>query len=417
MKKLVLIIAIFLIGFSASAQDAAVCERIVLETYNAINQKNADLVMPYLADDFSIAGHSGEIARMILPQLFMQLNIKVTNIKKVSELKTDVLTLTYEAAFEEKGVKASTFIFNSQNQLQSLELLPMQVMTKEAEAEVEKDDQAYFTLPFKRIGNLIAIEVQLNGVSRTFLLDNGAPVLVLNSAHIASDTVGRKLVVSGPKGAGGAVADVGMDEIESFTMGGISMGPQKVVTVDLGHLEEQTEMAFHGLLGYELYKDYDLLFDYKKNTITFIKPEATAAYVQKNYKSKKPFEADITMESHLAVVKGVIYGKTYAFGIDCGAETNLFDIGLQEAFKPHMTQLSTDTMLGADKNAVEIMQGKLKEMVIGGVRFKKTETAFSDISHLNEGYQVKLDGLIGYGVLSDQPTLLSYQNKKIIFLR
>lgn len=410
-------VAMLLFGFLASAQDAAVCEKIVFETYEAINQKNADLVVPYLADDFSIAGHSGEIARMILPQLFIQLNIKVTNIKKVSEVKTDVLTLTYEAEFEEKGVKASTFIFNKQNQLQSLELLPMQVMTKEAEAEVEKDDRAYFTLPFKRIGNLIAIEARLNGVSRTFLLDNGAPVLVLNSAHIAADSVGRKLVVSGPKGAGGAVADVGMDEIESFALGGISMGAQKVVTVDLAHLEEQTKTTFYGLLGYELYKDYDLLFDYKKNTITFIKPEATTAYLQRNYKSKKPFEAAITMESHLAVVKGEINGKPYAFGIDCGAETNLFDVGLQEGFKPQMTRLSTDTMLGADKNAVEIVQGKLKEMFIGGVRFKKTETAFSDISHLNEGYQVQLDGLIGYGVLASQPTLLSYQNKKIIFLR
>lgn len=373
--------------------------------------------MNHLSPDFTIAGYTGEVALLILPQLFDQLNMKVTNIKKVSEVKTDVLTLVYEAEFGEMGVKQSTFIFNEKNQLKELGLLPMEVMATKADAQVTQSEKAFFSIPFKRIGNLISVQTKLNGVSRTFLIDNGAPVFVLNSAHLGKDSTDNKLTLSNTKGAGGTISNVGVAKIESFDFGGISMDTQNVISMDLSHLEKATKTTFYGLLGYDVYKEYDLFFDYKKNTITFIKPEATKDFLESNFKSKRQVEVPIEMEGHIAVVKGVINGKEYMFGIDCGAESSLFDIKLKDELKPNFRKLKKDKMGGADLNVVDIYTGKLDSMVIGGVEFKKTQTAFSDISHLNEGYNLKLDGLIGYDILSEQPTLISYVNKKIVFLK
>jgi len=417
MKNLIFIIIALIGNNLVFAQEVTECEKIVLQTYEAINQKNAEPLIKHLSVDFTIAGQSGEIARLILPQLFEQLNMKVTNIKKVNEVKTDLLTLIFEAEFGEIGVKQSTFIFNEKNQLKELELLPMQVMAKEADSEVNKNEQAYFTVPFNRVGNLISVQVKLNGVFRTFIIDSGAPVFVLNSAHIAKDTADKKLILSDAKGAGGTISGMGMEQIESFEFGGISMDTQNVISMDLSHLEKETKTTFFGLLGYEIYKDYDMLFDYKKKTITFIKPETTKNFLESNYKSKKQVEVPIEMGGHLALVKGVINDKEYTFGIDCGAESSLFDSKLKDELKPSFSRLKKDSMLGADKNVVEIYHGKLNSLVIGGVIFKKTETSFSDISHLNDGYKLKLDGLIGFDILSNQPTLISYVNNKIVFLK
>ena len=417
MKNLIFII-ISLIEFNlAFAQNVTECEKIVLQTYEAINQKNDALLIKHLSDDFTIAGHTGEVARVILPQLFVQLNMKVTNIKKVSEVKTDVLTLVFEAEFAEIGVKQSTFVFNEKNQLKELELLPMQVMTKEGDATIKKNDQAYFTVPFKRVGKLISVQVKLNGIFRTFIIDTGAPVFVLNSAHIAKDTAVKKLTLADAQGVGGTISEMAMEHIESFEFGGIYMDTQNVISMDLSHLEKATKTTLFGLLGYEIYKDYDMLFDYKKKTVTFLKPEATKDFLESNYKINKQVEVPIEMGSHLAIVKGKINGKEYTFGFDSGAESSVFDIRLKDELKPSFSRLKKDSMLGADKNVVDIYHGKLDSLVIGDVVFKKTETSFSDISHLNNGYKLKLDGLIGFDILSNQATLISYTNRKVIFLR
>lgn len=417
MKNLAALIILFFASNFAFAQGVTECEKIVSQIYEAINKKNADPIMKYLSDDFSVAGQTGEIAKMVLPQLFDQLNMEVSNTKKISETKTDVLTLVYEAEFGDKGTKTSTFVFNTKNQLKSLELLPMQVMAKKGDVEVEKDEQAYFTVPFKRVRNLISVEVKLNGVDRTFLVDNGAPILVLNSAHIEKDTTENKITLSDAKGAGGTISDMGLEQIESFEFGGISLDTQELISMDLSHLEKETKTTFYGLIGYEIYKDYDLLFDYKKNTITFIKPEATEAFLKSNFKSKKQIEVPIEMGAHIAVVDGFINGKKYSLGLDCGAESSLLDKKLEDKLKANLRKIKTDTLGGADKNFVEVLSGQLNSLVIGGVNFKKTEASFSDISHLNDGYELKLDGLIGYDILSKQPTLISYVNKKVVFLR
>jgi hypothetical protein len=208
-----------------------------------------------------------------------------------------------------------------------------------------------------------------------------------------------------------------VDSIQSLEFGGIKLDKQQVITMDLSHLEAATKTTFYGLLGYEIYKDYDLLFDYKKKTLTFIKPEATSDYLLNKYKSKKQIEIPIEMGAHIAIVDGYINGKKYSLGLDCGAESNLYDIKLQEELKVSMSNLKTDSLLGADKNVAETLSGKLNSLVIGGVEFKKTKTSLGDISHLNNGYGLKLDGMIGYNIISKQPTLFCYKQKKLIFLR
>lgn len=96
-----------------------------------------------------------------------QLNCTVGNIVKINEAKTDVLTLVYEAEFSNEGKKISTFLFNDKNQLKQLDLINLEIKTVANEQlNIFKNDENYFTIPFKRVGNLISIEVKLNGINR-----------------------------------------------------------------------------------------------------------------------------------------------------------------------------------------------------------------------------------------------------------
>ncbi|GAP43354.1 hypothetical protein TBC1_111507 [Lentimicrobium saccharophilum] len=109
------------------AQNKQVCEDIVAQIYNGINQRKANHLTQYLSKDFSMAGQKGEIALEIFPVYITSLKDNVADIKKFSEKQTDVLTLVYEAKFAEMGLKKSTFVFDKNNKLIKMDLLPTKV--------------------------------------------------------------------------------------------------------------------------------------------------------------------------------------------------------------------------------------------------------------------------------------------------
>lgn len=416
MKRLVVFIALLLFVKLSEAQNVQKCEQIVSEVYKAINQKDAEPIMKYLSDDFSIAGQSGSIARMILPQLFSQLNEQVSDIRKKSEHKTNVLKMEYEAQFKKMGKITSTFIFNEKDQLKSMDLFPMKVMTKDTDAQIQSGSEDYFTVPFQKAGNLIMVKALLNGEQRNFILDSGSPVLVLNNNHQKSTSDKGGKSISNAIGVGGAIDQMGLETIGSLQFGEIGMDSQEVISMDLSHLEKELRTSIHGLIGYEVIKDYDVLFDYKKKRITFIKPEYTEQYFKQFYSSKKQIQIPIDMQAHIAIVEGKINGKEYTLGIDCGAESSLLDVKYKESLLSSLKKIKEEQLAGADKSITTILIGKLKNMEIAGIPFE-TELAFNDMDPINKGYQMKLDGLIGYDILSKQPTLISYENKKLVFLK
>jgi hypothetical protein len=114
-------------GVNAFGQNAQECERITREVYEGINERAATQLIPYLSDQFSMAGFSGDIAVDVFRAMIVQLNDKVTDIQKVSESKTEKLTLVFKANWAYSGMEQSTFVFDKNNKLVEMELLPTKV--------------------------------------------------------------------------------------------------------------------------------------------------------------------------------------------------------------------------------------------------------------------------------------------------
>lgn len=64
---------------------------------------------------------------------------------------------------------------------------------------------------------------------------------------------------------------------------------------------------------------------------------------------------------------------------------------------------------------MKVHEGKLKWLKIDGKTSRNTRTVFNNISHLNTNKDERIDGLIGYEILSRQKTILSYRNRKLLF--
>jgi len=263
-----------------------------------------------------------------------------------------------------------------------------------------------------------AVEVMLNNEKRMFLFDTGSPKVILNSKHLPKNDTIKHKTISSAKGAGGSISGMDIEKLEKLEFGGITMENQEVLTLDISHLEEslETDYKIHGLIGYDLIKDYDLLFDYEKKELTLISPDFFDQYKNKQLSDNKFTMVPFDLSSHIPVITTQIGGKDYSFGIDCGAEVNLMDDELLKPMSKYLKQTKTDTLSGADKKGTAVTIGLIKKVIIGNKKFKKVETAFNDMSHLNNGYKLSIDGLTGYELLSRQKTLISYHRKQIILI-
>ena len=265
---------------------------------------------------------------------------------------------------------------------------------------------------------LIVTQAVINGEKHNFIIDSGCSILYLNSKYFRGNGDEEGARMSSSEDVNGKISG-GQDVItaDSFDFNGIRGNGIKVMTSDLSHLENGTEV--YGLIGYDVYKDYDLLFDYKHKTLTLIDPDYTWTFLKEHkYEYEEvPFEMSKVMR-HIPLIKAQIDTTSLTFGIDSGAEDNLIDSGLWGQFKNNLKRVKTTKLQGiSNGEGAEVHIGKLKRLKVGDKVFKNTQTVFNNISHLNPNKDERIDGLIGYEILSKQKTILSYKNKKLIFLK
>ncbi len=269
----------------------------------------------------------------------------------------------------------------------------------------------YFQTPFEpggEHGELIFVTVRLNGEEVPFVLDTGAPTLILNSAHFPeAEDDGDHPAAYGVSGSV-AMRSIAIDE---FDWHGIRRQNVEVIGSDLSHLETATGSELVGLIGFDLVKDFELLIDYKAKQLTLFRPGFANFHRDVQPRATIPF----TLEAHIPVVVAAISGKVMHLGIDTGASVNLLDQvafdRLEEA--TDYVAKATDILHGADKNETTVPLIEIEKTRIDPIDVGSMIYTVADISHLNNGYGLELSGLLGYPFLSHGTTSISFVDEKI----
>ena len=238
---------------------------------------------------------------MVVEQLVTQLDEHISDISKISEQQGNgVLTLVYDFNYSKKlGHKNATFVFNADNQLKQLDLLSVQVKRVNTKTDFEIPAQDMLTVPMEIRDGLIVVTAKLNGIERKFILDSGAPSLYLNSRYFSKDTISS---MSTAQGVNSSISGQDVIHIDSFDFYGIKTQDKDFVMSDLSHLLKDEEI--YGLIGYQVIKDYDWLFDYANKTLTLIKPDKTDSYIKELHYTAYEIPLQMTSEtSHIPFVK------------------------------------------------------------------------------------------------------------------
>ncbi|MDD4638147.1 MAG: aspartyl protease family protein [Bacteroidales bacterium] len=416
-KKVILMLAFVILSGALYGQRIDICRNAVQTVISGINSHTSEQVINLLSKEFSISGYKGDIAKKVVDILIRQLNETVLTAKETGcdQIK-EGLKLTYDFEYKTLGSKEAFFVFDSLNQILGLSLLDIKVKTM-GNTEIVKDTaQKIRTIPFKLAGRLITVDVLINDTTRTFLLDSGSPRIVLNSKYFPSENPESKRL-SEAKGVGGNIPGMDLYHLRKFCWAGDVIYDQDFITVDLTHLEKSRGIVIYGMIGYELLKDYDIVFDYQNKKLTLVSPEMYDMFKSSNLKGMNFISVPFELRKHIPVVKISVLGKHFRFGVDCGAEANLF---LQDYFNElkegdALNGLEELTLRGMDNSENKTKVAPIRKITIGDKEFGDLQFVFADISHLNKGQEQQLDGLLGYEVLSKQITVLSYKRRELIF--
>ena len=255
---------------------------------------------------------------------------------------------------------------------------------------------------FKLNKGIILVEAEVDGRTGTFILDTGAPGVVLNQNPRSSTQATSGL--HKPTPAENIV-------LKEFSWQGETHKNIPGLRIDLSHLEAKTSTPLGGLLGYGLLKDRELEIDYPRQQIRLNDGKTR----HRNPLSSTPFR----LVGHAPVVRIQLNGKTYHFLIDTGASINVLDEKLVEKLADQFSETHrTKTIYGVDRTPLKTKTGTLRDVRLNKHAAGRDLTVhLTDLDFLREQFQHPIDGILGYPFFAERHVVINYGKRRIYFLK
>ncbi len=276
----------------------------------------------------------------------------------------------------------------------------------------------YTAISIKR--GFILSEAFLNGQKGIFIIDTGAPQLVLNANKISGDPIQNN--ASGIS----ASIDVGSINVENFAWSGINQKGIEALVISLDHLEEVLNLPIMGLIGYDVLKNHELLIDYDNAIAQVFKTDRIALHKplsipkvfgkEKAYSENGVIEIPFTLQDHLPVIEAQIGNRKLKLGLDTGSESNLIDEAFAKYFdKTEMKILSEMEIRGLDKEIHKTKSIELEETHVNGKDFGPMPYLLYPLQEKCAAFDIKIDGLLGAPFFQKGKFSIDYKKKKIYF--
>lgn len=266
------------------------------------------------------------------------------------------------------------------------------------EEMVTKDD--LISLSFQLDRGMIYVKAAVEGQTGDFILDTGAPGLVVNEIPQVTTTGYQAQSCS-------QEVVIGVKPVKTFSWANRTLRNLEAITLDLSHLDKLHNAEVVGMIGYELLKNNTLFIDYQRNELLLLKNKMNVALAAPV--AKIPFE----LYDHLPVIEVVIGGQTFRLGIDTGAATNLLDKKGASQLGDFIQGGAIEEIQGLDQGVQQVAVAHLEGVKTAGFEFSG-KFLLLDLSHLEMDKLHPLDGLLGYQFLSNYRVAIDYPNQEIL---
>ena len=319
-KKLLITALLALVAMTGWAQDVNTCQRIAERILNAAQNHSSDGIDELLAPEFHFSNIKQPIAGKVIKQIIAQMPIITGWEQSNVERDSTGLTLHYIMTESDSTTTEATFLFNADNMVVEADLLQAEVSIRHATPTANVQSGVNIArMPIQRHGRLPIVTVTIDGQSCNMFFDTGAPGVILNSKYFDHNIDGE-VMGSGGRGAVGTGSVSGMHHVKSMDMGGVTLSETDIMTSDLSNLET-VGVAVHGILGQSYYKDFDVLFDFKRDEIVLLSPDTSHQWLLNEGYSCQTVSG--IKKGHLLTFDCQVGGVPVVLAFDSGAQSNL----------------------------------------------------------------------------------------------
>ncbi len=260
-------------------------------------------------------------------------------------------------------------------------------------------------IPLKRAGNLFFLEATVDSVRGNFLLDLGAPYLVLNSTYF------RNYEIDTNYRAGNLTSETNyrrQTSVERFQLYGQEFNHLQADVADLGHIEDQRKVKILGLVGVSFFKDYLFELNMAEEQLILHTSPATL-----ESKSEPLFQTELRVRNDVICVMGKLNGKKLRFSLDTGAEMNVIHNDLPSKVYGNMEILETKRVSGAEGNPVNVLLVMLPGLELNNQEFNKMKTLVVNMNTMQRAYGLEIHGMLGYPFFSQGRFVIDFENKEL----
>jgi hypothetical protein len=334
-----------------------------------------------------------------------------------SKLSTALPFLLFATELPEQGIVAVPVSSAVREKLPASHkdsLTPESVLPKFKIDPIVTMDSSDAIIPFTRVGNLIVIKGSADGVEGNFILDTGAPRLILNMTYFRDyPSLSAEEEAGGITGGGAGNSPTAL---KRFDFGPVHYDKIEADRVNLGHIENSKGIKILGLLGVQLFKKFEMILDYEKNLIYLHLITRKEASTYKNEmladtSQYNEFPIDILEDKLITYAEMV--GKKLTFVIDTGAESNVLDSRLPNKIFENVAITRRILLTGSGNKQVEALYGDMKNMKLGKLDIATLPVLVTNLEKMCFSYNKCLDGMLGFDFLSMHKIGFNFVKRKM----
>ncbi len=293
-------------------------------------------------------------------------------------------------------------------------LLPFFAEAQQFDLPKSKDSEK---LRFELVNNLIVLPIEVNGSKLNFLLDSGVSQPILfNISDLDSLQINNVSEIT-IRGVGhGEPIKALSSKNNTFKLNNITNLDQCLyVVMDKSiNLSPMVGMTIHGIMGYELFRDFVVDINYSRNVIKFFRPET--------YKYRKDRTAQ-TLPLEINKKKAYLEGNIHLNNLEDFPVTLLVDTGSSDSIwlfeddQITVPEKNYEVFLGKGLNGeVYGKRTKIDGLDIGSFSIKNAKAAFPDKKSFSSLTSLgSRNGSLGGEVLKRFNVVFDYSRGKVTF--
>lgn len=269
----------------------------------------------------------------------------------------------------------------------------------------------YVRVPITRIGNLILVEAKIGNQTGFFVLDTGAPYLVLNETYFRDMVLANQRMYTDVNGQS---RSANVTYVPKLELRSLYYKNLRADLANLASIENSRGVKVLGLMGINLFLDLEMRIDIKEQVMELHKVDKKGIPLLPTRQCAQALKVPFNLKNRVIIVEANLKDQILKFCFDTAAEVTALSNGLSDDIYDSMVLEKQIDLIGSSGASNRVLYGRLNGLQIG-IPINGCNAIITDLGELGKAYGTSLDGMIGYDLLKQGIVTLNFKTETFTF--